>query len=63
MDKNVVVSFEKVNGAHVKGTIKARRRNVPGRVEREEIIRATAIETDIYLHSLMEKNFWYPIMD
>lgn len=63
MDKNVVVSFEKVNGAHIKSTTKTRRCNTPGRIEREEILRANAIETDIYLHSLVEKNLWYYPMD
>lgn len=59
--ENVVVSFEKANGAHVKSTTKARRCNAPGRVEREEICRANAIETDVYLHQLAEKNLWYPM--
>ena len=58
---NVVVTFEKNGKESIKKTRKEKRYNTPGCIEREENYRADLIETDVYLHSLAEKNLWYPM--
>lgn len=59
MNSNVIASFEKANGNQMKVTTKARRNSIPGRIEREEILRAEKIEMDADLRIRRDRNSWY----